>query len=202
MINRRNMLKTIVGFTAMLSIPSWGAWGRNSGTINSTLTVVEKNNLVFMREEEKLARDVYMVLGEVWGNTIFFNIASSEQRHMDSILNLLNKYKIADPAANKEVGEFTNIELQNLYDSLIEQGNESALAALMVGGIIEETDIEDIKAALLQTKKQDIKNVLTNLLNGSYNHLRSFVSRIEALTGTPYIAQVISQEEVDSVLGR
>jgi hypothetical protein len=89
-----------------------------------------------------------------------------------------------------------------LYDSLITKGETSALDALLVGGIIEETDVEDIVAAISRTNKTDIKKVYTNLLNGSYNHLRAFARQIEALTGEPYVAQVISQEEVDAILNQ
>ncbi len=198
--SRRSFTQGLAALVAMSPFASWGAQRRGGG--GGTVTAVEKSDLLFMREEEKLARDVYITMGEKWGNNIFFNIASSEQKHMDAILNLLNKYKIADPTIGKGVGEFTNTELQALYDSLIAKGEESALMALQVGGIIEETDVEDIVAAISRTNKTDIKNVYTNLLNGSYNHLRAFAGQIESLTGAPYVAQVISQEEVDKILGK
>ena len=35
------------------------------------LTVAEETDLAFMREEEKLARDVYLHLFETWGSKIF-----------------------------------------------------------------------------------------------------------------------------------
>ena len=41
--------------------------------------------LMYMREEEKLARDVYATLYEKWGTRIFNNIRVSEQRHMDAV---------------------------------------------------------------------------------------------------------------------
>ena len=65
----------------------------------SVLTEAEQNDLQFMREEEKLSRDVYNRLFEIWGSPLFSSIAISEQRHMDAVLNLLNKYTISDPAA-------------------------------------------------------------------------------------------------------
>jgi hypothetical protein len=165
------------------------------------LTTQEKNDLIFMREEEKLARDVYLTLFEIWGTQVFANIAASEQQHMDAILKLLNTYTLSDPAANKLVGEFVNTELQALYDALIARGKSSALDALMVGGIIEETDIEDLTAAMETSRLANIDKVYLNLLNGSYNHLRAFAQNIQSLTGQPYIAQVVSQDVVDSILG-
>jgi hypothetical protein len=120
---------------------------------------------------------------------------------MDAILNLLNTYNLPDPTVGNLVGEFVNTELQALYDALIARGKQSALEALLVGGVIEETDIEDLVAAMETSRLSNIDKVYQNLLNGSYNHLRAFASNIEALTGQPYVAQVVSQEIVDSILG-
>lgn len=204
-VTRREMLAMTGALTAASLLPTGEAVaaGRKSGstTTTTTLTTQEKNDLIFMREEEKLARDVYLTLFDVWGTPVFANIATSEQQHMDAILNLLNLYNLPDPAAGKLVGEFVNEELQARYDALIERGKQSALEALMVGGVIEETDIEDLTAAMATSRLSNIDKVYQNLLNGSYNHLRAFVSNIESLTGQSYVAQVVSQEIVDSILG-
>ena len=200
-LSRRQMLATTGALTAasLLSIGEAMAAKRVSST--TTLTTEEKNDLAFMREEEKLARDVYLTLHDIWGTPVFANIATSEQQHMDAILNLLNTYKLPDPASGKLVGEFVNAELQALYGALIARGKKSALEALMVGGVIEETDIEDLNAAIATSRLSNIDKVYQNLLNGSYNHLRAFARNIQSLTGQPYVAQVVSQEIVDSVLG-
>ena len=201
-VSRRAMLAMTGALTAVSLLPAGEAMAarRGSGT-TTTLTAQEKSDLIFMREEEKLARDVYLTLFEVWGTPVFANIATSEQQHMDAILGLLNTYKLPDPTVGKMVGEFANAELQALYDALIARGKQSALEALMVGGVIEETDIEDLVAAMATSRLSNIDKVYQNLLNGSYNHLRAFASNIKSLTGQPYVAQVVSQEVVDSVLG-
>jgi len=154
-----------------------------------------------MREEEKLARDVYLTLFDLWGTPVFASISTSEQQHMDAILDLLILYKLPDPTVGKPIGVFVNTELQALYDALIARGKQSALDALLVGGVIEETDIEDLNQAIVTARLSNIDKVYTNLLNGSYNHLRAFASNIQALTGQRYVAQVLSQETVDSILG-
>jgi hypothetical protein len=164
------------------------------------LTAAEVRALLFMREEEKLARDVYIAMYDKWGSRVFDNISQAEQRHMDSILGLLETYGLADPALGS--GEFADAELQELFDSLIVSGLTSNLEALMVGALIEEVDMEDIVAAMDRTTKADILAVYGNLLAGSENHLNAFVRNIEAITGEPYVAQWISQEEVDAILGR
>ena len=47
------------------------------------LNIQEKKGLKYMREEEKLARDVYLTLDKTWNHRIFFNIAQSEQLFID-----------------------------------------------------------------------------------------------------------------------
>lgn len=171
-----------------------------AATVVPTLSTDEAADLTFMREEEKLARDTYLVFNDTWKMTVFANIASSEQSHMDAILKLLNKYKLPDPAASTLIGQFTNPELQELFDALIAKGLRSDLDALLVGGIIEETDMDDIQAAIEHSQKADIDAVYESLLCGSRNHLRAFAANILAKSGTPYTAQVLEQQEVDEIL--
>jgi len=135
-----------------------------------------------------------------WGVSVFNNIARSEQSHTDAILRLMTKYGVADPAL--DVGQFSDPELQDLFDTLISGGSQSPLDALMVGALIEEVDMEDIAAAMERTSQTTILKVYTNLMAGSKKHLRAFVSNIELITGEPYVAQWISQDEVDAILGR
>ena len=166
----------------------------------ATATPTEEADLLFTREEEKVARDTYLTLYEQWDLTVFSNIASSEQSHMDAILKLLLKYNLPDPAANNGIGEFTNQTLQALYNTLIAKGAVSGLDALEVGGIIEETDMRDIQAAIDRAQHEDIKKTYATLMCGSRNHLRSFAQSIEPLTGQPYVAQVLTQDEVNAIL--
>jgi hypothetical protein len=149
------------------------------------LTDTEKSWLTYMREEEKLARDVYIFMYEKWGSQVFNNISGSEQTHMDAIKTLLDRYGIPDPAAGKGPGEFTSQDLQDLYIALIEDGSVSLVEALKVGVIIEETDIDDLNAGIASTKRKDIKTVYSNLLQGSLNHLKAFVSNL-AMQGVVY----------------
>ena len=200
-VTRRAMLAMTGALTAVSLLPTGAAMAARLTASTTTLTTEEKNDLLFMREEEKLARDVYLTLHDIWGTPVFANIATSEQQHMDAILRLLNTYKLPDPTVGKLVGEFVNEELQALYNALIARGKQSALEALLVGGVIEETDIEDLNAAMATSRLSNIDKVYQNLLNGSYNHLRAFASNIQSLTGQPYVAQVVSQEIVDSILG-
>lgn len=173
------------------------------GRQSSDLTQEEIEALVFMREEEKLAQDVYLTLYEMWGLKNFQNIARSETKHMQAVLNLMDHYQVEDPAVNNGQGEFVNTGLQPLYDQLIQQGSISLNEALKVGAAIEEIDILDLRLRIDQTSKENIINVYQNLLRGSENHLRSFVKNLQQRTGEVYVPQYLSQsgyEEIASSL--
>ncbi|MCK4901592.1 MAG: DUF2202 domain-containing protein [Anaerolineales bacterium] len=167
---------------------------------NGELSEAEAAGLIFMREEEKLARDVYITLYDQWGLPLFQNISKSEQTHTDAVKALLDNYGLDDPMLGNEVGVFSNPELQALYDQLVIQGNQSLIEALKVGVAIEEIDILDLEERLAQTDKADIQRVYENLLNGSYNHLRAFVSTLERQTGETYVPQYMSQDAYDAIL--
>lgn len=130
--------------------------------------------LVFLREEEKLARDVYTALYAEWKISAFCNIAISESRHMASVKTLLDRYELMDPSAVDEPGVFANTELQTLYDQLVTQGSQSLQEALKVGVSIETLDIGDLEELISVSTRADVKNVAQNLLRGSQNHLAAF----------------------------
>jgi hypothetical protein len=158
---------------------SCGGTAALAGSIQATaLTSEEIAWLTYLREEEKLARDVYLSLYDEWNMPIFRNIAASEQKHTDAIKTLLLRYGITDPAADTARGEFTNPALQGLYDELILRGSTSQAEALNVGVFIEETDIDDLNAAIDSTTHKDITTVYTNLIRGSLNHLDAFESQL------------------------
>ena len=165
------------------------------------LSIEEIADLMFMREEEKLARDVYQALFEQWGTPVFQNIAASEQAHMDALLVLINQYGLEDPAAGNGVGVFSDPDLQALYDQLIATGSQSLADALIVGGAVEEIDILDLQGSLAQTSNNDIISVYQNLLAGSENHLRAFVPSWERQTGEVYQPQYLNQNEYADIMG-
>lgn len=202
MNNRSTLLALIVGCMVigwmLQSVLAGKVTGKGKSGSSVTIPVVTEDeavDLLFMREEEKLARDVYITLYAQWGNRVFNNISRSEQQHTDAVLGLIKKYGLIDPALDG-IGEFANSELQDLYDVLIAKGNVSALEALKVGALIEEVDIEDIILSMARTDNADILKVYANLLTGSENHLVTFVKNIETLTSPPYETQYITQEEV------
>ncbi len=165
----------------------------------SVLTQEEIDGLLMMREEEKLARDVYLTLYDRWQLPIFKNIAASEATHTSAVADLLDMYQITDPVTNDAVGVFTNPAFTDLYKSLVEQGNESAVIALKVGATIEDLDIKDLQELLKKTSNTDIITVYNNLEKGSRNHIRSFTQNLTKY-GASYAPQYISQQAYDLII--
>lgn len=162
-------------------------------------TADEVEDLQYMREEEKLARDVYLVLFDAWGVQTFANIASSEQTHTDAVAQTIEVLGIEDPVVDDTIGIFVEPRLVELYDTMLTEGLRSSLAALHVGATIEEVDMIDIKAAMDRADDPRIIALYESLLCGSRNHLRAFTSKLEA-AGHPYIAQFLDPSEVDSIV--
>lgn len=143
------------------------------------LTAEETQWLGFMREEEKMARDVYQQLFEKWNLAAFSNISASEDRHFSAVGVLLSRYGAPDPAQNNPAGIYSDTKLSALYSELIAKGTQSIKDAIEVGVLIEKADIADLETALKDTAKLDIKRVFTNLLDGSFNHLEAFEANLE-----------------------
>lgn len=142
---------------------------------NYTVTQEEIDGLIHMRIEEKLARDVYAVLGTTWNAKVFLNIKVSEQAHMNAVKRMLDKYSIPDPLTTDEVGVFPDPAFQALYDQMIVQGNISLYEALLVGVAIEELDIADLENQLTNVvTNPGIIRLYTNLKAGSVSHLAAF----------------------------
>jgi hypothetical protein len=163
------------------------------------LSADESAALLYMREEEKLAHDVYVTFYAQWSLAIFQNISQSEQIHTDAIKTLLDRYGLNDPAST-EIGIFTNPDLQALCNDLIARGSQSLAEALKVGAAIEEIDILDLQKHLTETDNTDIQQVYANLMNGSYNHLRAFVSALNNQTGETYQPQYLSTEVYEELI--
>ena len=159
----------------------------------------EAKGLILMREEEKLARDVYLKFYDIWGLKIFNNISQSESVHMANIALLLERYELEDPVVSDNVGDFSDELFTILYNDLTEIGSKSLLDALIVGATIEDLDIKDLMDLRDKTDNEDILIVYDNLTMGSRNHIRNYYGQILRNNGN-YEAQFISQTLLDSII--
>ena len=159
----------------------------------------EESSLKFMREEEKLARDVYDHLYGVYGKQVFDNISESEQTHTDAVLALTERYELDDPAANTGPGEFVDPQLQTMYNQLIANGEENLIAGLTVGAVVEEVDLIDLAEWSQKVDNADIQMVYDNLARGSRNHLRAFVRNLSQ-QGVTYEPKFLDQDEYEDIV--
>lgn len=191
--NDRGNVETVVAEDFVSARPGIVALPRES------LSQEEIDGLLLMREEEKLARDVYQTLYDKWGIRIFSNIAQSEQTHTEAVRDLLEKYDLADPVTDDTIGVFVNEDMQALYNSLTEEGKRSEVDALRVGATIEDLDINDLEDLLKQTDNEDITLVYENLVRGSRNHLRAFTRQLTN-RGETYEPSYISVEDYEAII--
>ena len=137
------MKTIIIAFLSILSVTVTSCSKNDEiNEVTLELSNLEKQDLIFLREEEKLARDVYLYAFEKYHEQIFYNISQSEQQHMNSVLYLLNKYNLEDPII-EALGVFSNQDLQQLYNQLTAQVDISIIEALKVGATIEDLDIKE-----------------------------------------------------------
>lgn len=164
-----------------------------------TLDQAEIDQLRFMREEEKMARDLYLELASRWNWRAFSQIARAEQAHMDAVKLVLDRYGIADPVGDRPAGLFSDPDLQALYDRLIASGRGSLVAAMKVGALVEESDLSDLRQALDTADNRDLDAVYQNLAKATRNHLRAFVGQLDR-QGVDYQAEVLAQDDVDAIV--
>jgi len=167
-------------------------------SLTSSLTNYEIEGILFMREEEKLARDIYLVFNSIFPHQTFDNISKSEQKHTDTMAKLIDYYSLEDPFIDT-IGKFVDPTLCELYQVLIDWGTCCLDSALVVGAIIEETDIEDIERFANQTEVKNITNVYQNLLDGSENHLRAFVNALD-IRGIDYYPRLLTIEKFTEIM--
>jgi len=170
----------------------------DENNVNSEiLSQEEKDGLLFMLEEEKLARDTYVYLYNLWGINQFNNIKNSEQSHMDAIVTILEQNNIDYTILPQ--GQFLNENLQSIYDQFVINGQISSSNALQIGATIEDLDIVDLEDYINETTNSVLISTYQSLQCGSRNHLRSFVSSIEN-NGDTYTPQYLSPEEYNNIL--
>lgn len=165
----------------------------------AALSAAEAGSLVFMREEEQLAHDVYAVSATLWNNPVFANIGASEATHSAAVKALLDRYQLPDPLVGLSNGNFKTTAFQSLYATLVASSRGSLVDALKVGAQIEELDLRDITVQKAGIDNADILMVYDRLLQGSRNHLRAFMRSLTQQGGS-YVPRYISQQEFDAIV--
>jgi hypothetical protein len=197
-----NAIVKLIVTTGVLSLMFAAPVQAKGTAVQNILPVTEQTTLLTMREEEKLARDAYLTLHGMFGQSVFKNIAASEQRHMDALLKKINLFALTDPAL-PQTGRFTNPTFQALYTQFLQwlaQSKPTYIDALKVGATIEDLDINDLNAAIAATSSLALKTTYQNLLEGSKQHLRTFVGLLRS-QGQDYDPQYIDRALFEAILG-
>ena len=182
--SRRNFLsKMIITGVSGVALLSSSALAKGKKSIVSGLTEKQKDMLFFIYQEEKVARDVYIYLGELYPDeSTFASIQLSEQRHMDSAQQLCINYGIDISMIDESesaCGEFYVDYLQELYETCISLGESELVEALKVGKLVEETDIGTLTESIeSMDMPDDVIRAYEILREGSYNHLESYEAAI------------------------
>lgn len=167
--------------------------------VQASASQTHEDGLLYMSEEEKIARDVYIALYEYWGFRTFANIANAEQQHMDMVAYLLDVRGLDNPVADLAYGEFKSESFAKLYSELVAQGTKSIEDAIKVGCLIEDLDIYDLDRYISNTTNESELWVYGNLKRGSENHMRSFSKQLARYNET-YTAQYLSEADLSAIL--
>jgi len=159
----------------------------------------EQDGILLMREEEKLARDVYLALYETWNLRTFSNIARAEQRHIDAVAALMKYKGIDDQLTDALPGVFTIPKMATLYEELVARGSQSVTEALKVAAFIEDLDIYDLELLIAEAQDETTIRVYENLLAGSEQHMRAFVGQLSRF-GETYESVYIDAERLSEIL--
>jgi len=183
------------------SAPAATSWPADAQVVVESVAVTDDEiaDLLWMREEEQLAHDLYTALGDLWGLRIFENIAASERSHIDAVAAALVRHDIEDPAVGNEPGTFTEPAIQELYDELLADGTVSLEAALSVGALVEEMDIVDLRSGAATTEVADIDALYVELERASRNHLRAFTSQLDT-RGLEYRPTELDRAAYDAIV--
>ncbi len=154
----------------------------------------------YLLEEEKLARDVYLTFKDQYKLQVFSNISTSEQQHLDWMIDLAKQKGLTIPPAviKDQRGDFTDPSLVVLYKKLTDQGKNSLADALKAGALIEETDIADLDNAMTNATGEEL-NLYRRLRMSSENHLRAFVKNLNA-QGVEYQPTVLAAADYDLIV--
>jgi len=144
----------------------------------TSLTETEIADILFMREEEQLAHDLYVRWAEMYPIPVFSNIAASETTHAGEVQLLIDRYGLLDHRIGNASAGYSEPRIQLLYATLAAQGDASQTGALEASLAVEERDIADLDRTLANTTRADIIQVYSNLRSGAENHKSAFLRQL------------------------
>jgi hypothetical protein len=157
--------------------------GTNPGVLlprsdTTPLKDAEIADILFLREEEQLAHDLYARWAGMYPVPVFSNIAASEITHYNEVQLLIDRYGLVDHRIGNASAGYTDPVIQSLYTTLAAQGDASRTGAFEASLAVEVRDIADLDKALANTTRADITQVYSSLRRGSENHKSAFLRQL------------------------
>lgn len=166
--------------------------------VTDPLTADEIEFLFAMREDEKMAKDLYTAFGAQYPTAVQFSrIATAEATHVAAIETMLTYYEVSFPALTP-AGVFADAEKQAQYDAFLAQGT-TIQGAFEVMALLEEENIAAYKAVEATATNANIKLILANMVRASSNHLKAAVRQLTIL-GITYTPTHLDQATFDEVI--
>jgi hypothetical protein len=147
-------------------------------TDSAPLTPQESADVLFMREEEQMAYDLYTRWAGMYTVPVFANIAASEAQHVSEVRLLMERYGLTEREIGNATAGYRNATIQSLYTTLANRGDASLTGAFEAGLAVEERDIADLDHAFAGTTRADILQVWSSLRQGSENHRTAFLRQL------------------------
>ncbi len=183
---RRQRMKT-VGAGVLL------AWLVGCGP---QITETEAGDLQLLREEEKLARDLFRDWSD--RSELFGAVAHSKQLHFEIVGALLQRHQVTDRTLGGE-GLYVFPQLQTLHQELLARGGSTELEALAAGAELHERDLVGLEEAAGRSQLEDVRASLAEIQRGARNHLRGCVEEL-ALQGVDYAPRLLSPEAFAAII--
>jgi len=138
----------------------------------------EGADILFMREEEQMAHDLYSRWAGMYPLPVFSNIRDSETVHIYEVQLLMDRYDVPSERIGNASSGYYNPVIQSWYEAFSSQSDTSQTDALEAGVTIGQEDIADLDAAIGHTSRPDILQVWNNLRQGSMKHESAFLQAL------------------------
>ncbi|HLS44655.1 MAG TPA: DUF2202 domain-containing protein [Ornithinicoccus sp.] len=172
----KTVTTALVGATvgAVLAAGAGVAIAQSVADSGTAATAEIEETLLFILEEERMARDLYDALGEAHdGLSPFTQIERSEQQHYDAVAKLVTLKDGTLPEEGSP-GVYQADGLQTMYDDWLGRGLTSPEAAFQVGVELETADIANLRSTIEEIDDADVDRVMSHLLRASEHHLQAF----------------------------
>ena len=139
----------------------------------SDLTDAQKEKIISIAQELKLAQNLYSKIYKQWELKIFRNISKAKSHQIKVIKFLADRYNLELPPTFKDE-TFEDSSLQEKLDDLLNQALSSEQNALEVAISTEENSIEDLNQTLHSDLPKDLELTYAHLLKADQRHLYIF----------------------------